>query len=233
MNRIIDEPMFRISEDSIQVKQMDPNRVAMIDYSISKAHFEAWNVHTSGVFCFNLDEALKVIPFKRLSKNTRISIFFDGKDGKVTFTLEDHRVRQRTLVMLEPDTEFPPHPKINYDATVKMVTKQLKEDLEDIKKVSDHVTFRVDSTGLTAEAIGETAKAKNTYAKGSDTLLALEVKEDCRAVFSLGYLPELLFDPKLCDVVGVHLSTDMPIKTTMFSKVGELYGWLAPRIETE
>jgi len=232
INRPTDEPVFRISEDAIGIRQMDPSRVCMIDYSIGKAYFEMWNVHTPGDCCFNLGEALKAV-FKKISKDTRVSIFVDSKDGNVTFTLKDSRVRQRTLPMLKPQSEKLPVPKLQFDATVKMVTKQLREDLEDIANISDHVVLKASPKEFVIEATGDIVKAKNTYEAESEALLNIQVTKECRAVYSLSYLTEALVDPNLCSVIALDFSENMPIRTTMFSDVGELYSWLAPRIECE
>lgn len=232
IKRITDEPVFNISLDALSIRQMDPSRVAMINYNIEKAYFEEWHVHTPGICCFDLDEMLKVA-FGNLAKDTRVGFFINGKDGQITITLKDSRIRKRQFPMLESTVENAPTPKLHFDAMFKLVAKPLQEDLAELAKVSDHAVLNGGMNSLKIEAIGDTTKGSNSYDKGSDLLIDAEVKTESKATYSLSYLTGMLFDPKLCDVVAFEFSTDMPIRVTMQTRFGNLYSYLAPRIACE
>lgn len=233
IGRFCDEPVFTISMDALCIRQMDPSRVVMLDYKLDKHDFDEWSVHTPGVCCFNMEEVLKVV-FSKLTKDTEIEVFIDGKDDTIHFTLKDTRVRKRSFPLLEPTIEDEiPAPKIDYRARYKIMAKQWQDDILDMEKVSDHVKLFGYTDKLVVKAEGDVVKGENTYKKGSDMLLTAEVREESKATYSLNHLKEHGVDPNLCDVASLELSTDMPLKVTLDTQLGPLYHYLAPRIETE
>ena len=232
IGRFCDEPVFIISMDTLSIRQMDPSRVVMLDYKLDKHDFDEWHVHTPGVACFNIESVLKVV-FSKLSKDTELEVFIDGKDGQIHFTLKDTRVRKRSFSMLQPMTEDIPLPRIDYKARYKIMAKQWQDDIIDMEKVSDSVKLLGYADKLVVKAEGDVVKGENKYEKGSDLLLTAEVKEESKATYSLNHLKEHGVDPFLCDVASLELSTDMPLKITLDTQLGPLYHYIAPRIEEE
>ena len=232
IERFTDEPIFHVLEDRITLRQMDPSRVAMLDYVLEKHVFEEWDVHTLGTFCFDVAEILKVV-FAKLSKDTKVTLFVDGKDGKATFTLQDTRTRKRSISLLNPHIEEVPIPKVTYHARFKIIAKQWHEDIEDLCKLTDHVTLVGRSDLLKVLATGDVIEGVNEYKLGGDLLLLAEANEECKATYSLAYLKDVGVDPKLCDLATLEFATDMPIKITMRTQIGTLCHYLAPRIEVE
>jgi proliferating cell nuclear antigen len=237
IHAITDEVLIKFEPDKICIRQMDPSRVCMIDFNIEKQYFEEWHVLNPGVACFNIDEVLKVV-FSKLKKDTYLTITINKPErGKITFTLKDNRERQRTFYLLdveESDQRLDtPAPKLNYNALYKLVTKQFHEDLLDMQKVTDHVKLFGYMDKLVMKAEGDTVKGETKYERGSDTLLNIETREESKATYSQSYLTDVCVNPNLCDIMTLELTTDMPLRATIHSPFGDLYTYLAPRIETE
>jgi len=229
---ILDEVTFQIEPDRLLIRAMDPGRVCMIDYSINKEHFEEWQVNKPGYATFNIEEVLKIV-FTAIKKDTIIRLTVNPVTDKLIFTLRDSRTRTREFPLLESSAEVIPSPKITFNALFKVVSKEWQDDIAEMEKSSDHVEIQVTQEGVTVKALGDIVKAENNYQKGSDILLDIKAKEDTHAKFSLSYLARdfKFFEPKLCDVATIEMSTDMPIKATLHTKFGDLYHYLAPRIQ--
>lgn len=231
---LLDEVTFQFEPNRLLIRFMDPSRVCMIDYAIDKEHFEEWKVNTPGLATFNIEEVLKIV-FTAIKKDTIVKLTVNPVTDKLIFTLKDSRTRTREFPLLEADTAVIPTPKITFNALFKVVSKEWQDDIMEMEKSSDHVEIQVTQEGVTVKALGDYVKAENNYERGSSILLGIEAKEDTHAKFSLSYLARdfKFFEPKLCDVATIEMSTDMPIKATLHTKFGDLYHYLAPRLDSD
>jgi len=233
IHKLADEVAFQFEPDMLVVRLMDPSRVAMLDYTIDKQYFYEWEVKKPGYAVFNIEEVLKVV-FAKIKKETVVKFSVDHQTSKLILTLKDSRTRTREFFLLETDKvpEIPPKPQITFNTLFKVVAKQWQEDIKDMHQVTDHIELHVAPEGVKVKAEGDVVKAENKYELGSDILLNVEAREYSKATFSLSYFEDFV-DPKLCDIATLELRTDMPIRITMHTKFGDLYYYLAPRIETD
>jgi len=235
IHRLEDEATFKVELDALCITNMNPSRTSMIDYTVKKEYFDEWHVTTLGACCFNIEEVLK-IALSKLKKDTPITVKIDGVAGNITFTMQEGRIRERTFPLLEVSQQVldTPKPHLTFNATIKVEAKKWQEDMEDIEKVSDHITLTATNEMVIVKAQGDVVKGENKYQRGSDVLLDLEVREESKAIYSLNALTdEIKIDPTLCDIAILEFSTDLPIRITMRTPFGDLYSYLAPRIETE
>lgn len=231
LNAITDEPTINVDYDKISIVQMDPARVAMADFTLPKEMFDEWHVHTPGKACFNLEDVLKEV--SRLTKDTRMRVFIDSKDGRMTFTLRDTRKRERLFYLLEVSTAEPVLPKVSFNARFKLLAKEIHEDLKELnEKHCDNVIIQTFDRDLTMIGMRDGPPFTNTYRLSDGTiLLNSEVIAESKASYSALWLPNLI-RPELCDVVGLEFSTDMPIRISHQSRAIFIY-YLAPRLEVE
>jgi len=234
IHRLVDEVTFKFEPDNLQIRAMDPSRVAMIDYKIDKNYFYEWEVKKTGYACFNIEEVLKVV-FPNIKKETVVTMKVDSQEEKLTFILKDSRERTRTFPMLEVEENYqePPEPKITFNAMFKVVSKAWQDDIKDMQKVADHVQIHIAPEGVKVKGEGDLVKAENKYELGGDILLNVECREYSKSTYSLSYLTDIGVDPSQCDIATLEMTTDMPIRITLHTKFGDLYHYLAPRIETE
>jgi proliferating cell nuclear antigen len=229
---LVSEITWNISKDGISMRQMDPSRVAMIELTMNKEDFEEFNVTTPGTVAFDAEIIKKALFAKPFQKGTSIGIKIDGVIGRITFILKDSGTRERSFVTLEPEQEDVPTPKISFNAKCKVVSKQIAKDIKELEKISDHMTILANTNALELQANGDCGVGKNTYQRGDDALLDIEVKEESKAVFSLSYLKDLI-QPALSELALIEFATNMPIKVTLLTKFGDLKFYVAPRIETD
>jgi len=227
-----DEVTVRFEADKMIIRLMDPSRVAMIDYTIEKQYFEEWQVFKPGFTCFNVETVLN-IALSRLKKDTKVSVEFN--EHHLVLKLKDDKERERTFPLLEANTEDVPSPKLYFDACYKVVGMAIKDDIEDLAKVSDHITLLGEVDSLTLKAEGDLAKGQNRHQRGDNGLLDIAVAKDSKATFSISYLLEFFRKGTwLGEVFSLEFSTDMPIKIVVNSaRFGYLNHYLAPRISCD
>jgi proliferating cell nuclear antigen len=230
---LIDEATFRINPENLELRAMDPSRVAMVDFEWPKTVFEEYTCTEPTKMCINISELLKLL--RRAGKDEVVELSLDEKTGRLHIRITGKYTRNFTMPTLESSEEEVPTPKIAFQVRVKATTEGLRQAIEDAQLVSDHVRIEVDAERLVLNAAGDLMGATIELPKGSDTLLELEAKEPSKATFSLSYLSEIIKAASATsDIATLEFSTDMPIKLDFQQiKDGKLTFYLAPRIETE
>ena len=230
---LIDEATFKIDEEGLKLRAMDPSRVAMIDFEWPKTIFEEYECVSPSKICINISELLKLL--RRAGKSEAVNLSLDEKTGRLQIVVTGKYKRSFTMPTLEAVEEEVPTPKIDFNVKAKTTTQGLSQAIDDAQLVSDHVRIEADSDKLLFIASGDLMGAKITLQKGSETLLDLETKEASKATFSLSYLSEIIKAASATsEIASLEFSTDMPIRIDFQqAKQGKLIFFLAPRIETD
>jgi proliferating cell nuclear antigen len=230
---LVDEATFKLDPESLKLRAMDPSRVAMVDFEWPKTVFEEYVCTEPTKMCINISELLKLL--KRAGKEEAVELSLDEKTAKLQLTITGKYTRNFTMPTLEASEEEVPTPKLTFNVKAKATAEGLSQAIEDAGLVSDHVRIEADPEKLVFNAAGDLMGATISIAKGSDTLLDLEVKEPAKATFSLSYLSEIIKAASATsDIATLEFSSDMPIKLDFQqTREGRLTFYLAPRIETE
>ncbi|MEM3041423.1 MAG: proliferating cell nuclear antigen (pcna) [Nitrososphaerota archaeon] len=233
ISTLVDEATFHINPDGIKLRAMDPSRVAMVDFEIQKTAFDEYISSGDAKICLNLSELLKLL--KRAGKDEAVELFLDDKTGQFMVTIRGKYVRTFSMPTLEVSEEEVPEPKITFNARVTVTTDGLRQALEDVALVSDHVRISTDSENMAMSAKGDIMGADIELKKGSDALLSVEAKEPSKATYSLSYLSEIVkAAAATSDIVTLEFSKDMPLRLDFRQRYdGKLVYYLAPRIEVE
>lgn len=233
ISTLIDEVTFNVSPKGIGVRAMDPSRVAMVDFRMERTAFDEFVAEENFKLCINISELLKLL--RRAGRDESVELFFDEKSGQLKITIRGKYTRTFNMPILEASEEEVPTPRIIFNASATLMTDGLRQALEDVALVSDHVRIEADNERVMMNAKGDLMGASIELRKGSDALLSLEAKEPTKATFSLSYLSEIVkAAAATSDVVTIEFSMDMPIKLDFKQPYeGKLTYYLAPRIEVE
>ena len=233
ISTLIDEGTFNISPEGIKLRSMDPSRVAMVDFLMQKSAFDEYVSDQDAKVCVNLSELLKLL--KRAKRDETLEIRLDESASQLIVVIRGKYTRTFRMPTLEVSEEEVPTPNVTFNAKVTLTTDGLKQSLEDVALVSDHVRIETDGEKFLMSAKGDIMGADIELQKGSDALLSLEVKEPCRATYPLSYLSDIVKAASATsEVVDLEFSTDMPIKLDFKQPYdGTLIYYLAPRIEVE
>ena len=233
ISTLIDEGTFNVSSDGIKLRAMDPSRVAMVDFTMQKTVFDEYASDEDTKICLSLTELLKQL--KRAGKDEAVDIHLDDATGQFVITVRGKYVRTFRMPTLEASEDEVPTPKITFNAKITLTTDGLRQSLEDVALVSDHVQIETDGEIMTMTAKGDIMGANVELKKGSDALLSLEMTEPSKSTFPLSYLSEIVkAAAATSDIVTLEFSTDMPIRLDFKQTYdGTLVYYLAPRIEVE
>jgi len=233
ISTLIDEGTFNLSPEGIKLRSMDPSRVAMVDFEMQKTAFEEYVSDQNGKICINLGELLKLL--KRAGRDEDIEILLDESTGQLVITIQGKYMRRFRMPTLEAMEDEVPTPKVTFNAKVTLTTDGLRQSLEDVALVSDHVRMETDGEKFMMSGKGDIMGANIELEKGSDALLSLEVKEPSKATYPLSYLSDIVKAASATsDVVSLEFSTDMPVRLDFKQPYdGTLVYYLAPRIEVE
>ncbi|MEM2875645.1 MAG: hypothetical protein QXL67_01655, partial [Candidatus Bathyarchaeia archaeon] len=175
ISTLIDEAVFEVTPDGISLREMDPSRVAMVDFNWSKTVFDGFDCSKLTKICVNIAEMLKLL--RRAGKEDSVELMLDEAKGRINIKLMGKYVRTFNIPILEASTEEVPTPKIVFNAKAKITTEGIKEAIEDALLVSDHVTIEANNEELIMRAAGDIMGATIEMKKGEGALLDLEVKE--------------------------------------------------------
>jgi proliferating cell nuclear antigen len=226
---LIDEGTFDIDKNGIKLRAMDPSHVAMVDFEWPKTVFDDYSCDTPTKLCINISEMLKFL--KRIGSDESLELSVDSQ-ARLNMILQGKYTRTFNMATLEPITEEIPAPKISFNAIAKISTSCLKNAMDDIATVSDHIQFEMTSKTLNMSATGYLGSASVEVGTDSEELLSLSVKEKSTATFSLNYLSETIKAAStISDVVTIEFSKDMPLRLNFEMTEGKLQYYLAPRID--
>ena len=230
---LVDEATFNVDLEGIQLRAMDPSRVAMVDFQWSKDVFDDYQCDQPQKMCINISELLKLL--RRASREEVIEISLNPENARLQISITGRYTRTFNMPTLEPQEEEAPTPKITFKVQAKITTDGLRQAIEDAQLVSDHVRIEADNEKLVLNATGDLMGANIELKKGSDTLLDLQVQEPSKATFSLSYLAEIIKAASASsEIATIEFANDMPIHIDFQQpKEGKLTYYLAPRIEVE
>jgi len=230
---LVDEATFNLNPEGIQLRAMDPSRVAMIDFQWPKTIFDEYECDQPQKMCINITELLKLL--RRTGKDETVELSLNPETARLQIAITGRYTRTFNMPTLEPQEEEVPTPKITFKVEAKITTDGLRQAIEDAQLVSDHVRIEADTEKLTLQATGDLMGATIELKKGSDTLLDLQTQEPAKATFSLSYLAEIIKAASATsEIATLQFANDMPIHIDFQQpKEGKLTFYLAPRIEVE
>ncbi len=227
ISALIDEGEFIITEEGLKLRAMDPSQIAMVDFLYPKSAFEKFEGDTGEKFGVSLADFDKVM--KRAKADDKLTIKID--EGRLVLMFRGKTLRKFVIPILDLGTGLAREPKIPFDATVRIYSDFLKDSLKDAAIVSSHVTFKVTPEAFYMEARGDKGEVNIIAEKGQDVLIGLEVSQEARAMFPLGYLNDLVSSADSGSQIELKLKTDAPLKMTYKIGDGQVSYYVAPRIE--
>lgn len=227
---LLDEANFITSERGIELRAMDPSRVAMVDFFLPASAFETYECTDTTRLGINLDEMTQIM--RRSGTSDELTMELEGT-SKLVMTFTGQNVRSFGISLLDlGDSEYPA-PTIESKAKVKLTAEALQQAVKDAEIIGDHIRIVTDDNGITLSASSETKDVKIFIEKDSDVIAEFNVKEDSSAMYSLSYLTEMTKAIKASELVMLAFSASMPIQLEFpIVAGGKLTYYLAPRIET-
>ena len=223
---LVNEVVFRIDKDKLELIAMDPANVAMIVYKLLGSVFVEYDMDEPVEIAINLDNLKQVLRRAKPADSLTLELL----ENKLKITLKSSSTRIFTLSLISMHEERQKIPELDFKCIVEMNSNLFDEAIEDMDVVSDSVAFEVKDDMFNIQAAGNISTAKVSFK--SDDFIKINSKENVRSRYSVEYLKKIIKGSKLSDKLTLSLSNDYPLKVEYKIVDKLLLGFiLAPRGE--
>ncbi|MCY0868473.1 MAG: proliferating cell nuclear antigen (pcna) [Desulfurococcus sp.] len=231
ISKIIEEASFKIDENGLSLRAMDPSTVVFVEFQIPRDAFSEYEVEGSHVIGVNMEEVAKVLKRARKGDSLILEVL---KDGRLSVVFEGHGLRRFNVPSVE--LTYEELPKISFDVGFKgkILPKAFKDIVSEVKPISDSVEFRAqrEESKLIVASSSEIAEVEIEFSASEGALIEYEILEDSRAKYTIDYLADITSASQAAEVMSLEFGNDTPIKLTYeLIGGGVLTFYVAPREE--
>ncbi|WP_297420694.1 DNA polymerase sliding clamp [Thermococcus sp.] len=228
-SNLIDEAAFKVTEEGISMRAMDPSRVVLIDLNLPEGIFSKYEVEEEETIGINMDHFKKVL---KRGKGKDTLILKKGDENFLEITFEGTAKRTFKLPLIEVEELELELPELPFTAKVVVLGEVLKEAVKDASLVSDAMKFIATENEFIMKAEGETNEVEIKLTLEDEGLLDLDVEEETKSAYGISYLADMLKGIGKADEVTVRFGNEMPLQMEyLIRDEGKLVFLLAPRVE--
>lgn len=230
ISELVNEGVFKITPDAIELIAMDPANVAMVIFKLLSSSFVEYDVKKEVELAINLSNLKQIL---RRAKPTDMLTLEVDANNRLLVQLKGNTIRTFSLPIIDIDNKEQKVPALEFPVTISTTSSILSEAIEDVDIVADSVSFMVENGKFIINAEGDLSNA-NIEIKSDDDTKIKSSKDKVKAKYSIEYLKKMIGAAKLSDRVTVQFNKDYPLKLE-FKAVDKLMlsFILAPRVENE
>jgi len=231
MAELIEEGIFKIDKSGISLVAADRAMVTVVDFKISSAVFEKYDIDKEHAVGLNIGNLLSVL--KRSGAGDRATL--DLKDSKLEIVLENASRRRFVIPILGlSQEEIPPVDQLEFTTSATLKPQVLQSGVDDAEVVSDSVLFEAGKDRFSMKAEGDISSAQLELESGNESLINIKADGNVRARYPLDYLKKIMKAAKVADTVSLEWGQDYPMKLAFKAadKIS-LSFILAPRVSEE
>jgi len=226
---IVEDAMFIVNDDGITFRGIDPAHVALLDVTFPKSTFETLESQTSFF-------GLRVDDFKNVINSAGNGDFIElhiEKDDSMKIMIDGILRMEYTLKLLEKTGITTPIPKVDVKSKVTISPNVLAKILDNIEKMSEHVTINAGIDKIQFLGKGDVGNAKIDLEKTNPDLKVLNVSEESTSMYSLEYMAKIIrhigrtcksVDFEYGEMTPMHMLFELP-------SMARVDYYLAPRVE--
>ncbi|MCX8190085.1 MAG: proliferating cell nuclear antigen (pcna) [Candidatus Diapherotrites archaeon] len=228
---LIDEAEFIVSEKGLTLKATDPSQIAMVDFEMPKNSFKEFQVDKELKLGADMDyfrqimsraKADDVIVLEIGADKAALSIKFLGKSS-----------RSFSMPLIDVSKGQIPNPKIEFEAELSLKAGLIQDSLKDAEILSAHIIFGVRNGIFYVSANSSRGTFAHEVQKNDSSIKKFEATKDCKAMFPLDYLKNMLKVLSSEDELKLFLKSDAPLKLEFMNEKARITYYLAPRIDVE
>ncbi len=225
ISQIIDEVVFKIKPEGMELLAADRAKVAAIDFKVKSTFFDSYKCEGEMKVGINLTEFLKIL--KRVKKTEKLELEIDEKENRIKVSAVGKTTRTFYLPILDiSEEELPPIDKLQFTSIVELETEILEEAIEDADTIADSVVFQTTEDGFLIYAESDSSKVEVKLDKTQ-----AKVDGEARARYPIDYLKKFFKASDISDIAKIEFGTDYPMKLTFDSVDIKIALVLAPRVE--
>lgn len=232
ISELVNEAIFKINKEGIELVAMDPANVSMILFKLSSSIFTEYKIKEPIELGINLTDLKQIL--KRANTSDTVSLSMVGK-GKLKIMFSGTTKRKFFLSIIDVDSKEQKVPELTFQAELKLDSKMLENAIKDADIVSDSLSFVVEKDKLTVKAEGDLSQSEIEIPSGEDVSIVLnEDVEKLKSKYSIEYLKKMMSATKISNNCEVKFGNEYPLwlEFNEPDKVS-LSFILAPRVEYE
>ncbi|RLF81037.1 DNA polymerase sliding clamp [Thermococci archaeon] len=228
-SNLIDEAAFKIAEEGISMRAMDPSRVVLLDLNLPASIFSKYDLDGEETVGVNMDHFKKVL---KRGKGKDILVLRKGEENFLEITLEGTAKRTFRLPLIEVEELELDLPELPFTVKAVILGEVLKEAVKDASLVSDSIKFIAKENEFVMRAEGETQEVEIKLTLEDEGLLDLNVEEETKSAYGVSYLADMAKGIGKADEVVLRFGNEMPLQMDYpIRDEGRLTFLLAPRVE--
>jgi len=204
----INEGNFRFNDDGVSLKATDPSQVVLVNFLMQKTAFDKFELEPNFVG-LDINELNKII--SRALPNDRLLIKLS--DNEMKLNLEGDISRSFALPLLDVSEEEIKMPSQEFDASVEINARILKEALKDASLFGSSVVLRVKEGQLSIEARGSSGTL-HSVAKQQPKAIAIKSNGEVVSKYSLTFLQNIVKEAEADQKVLLQLKNDAPMRVS-------------------
>jgi len=232
ISQLIDEGLFNIKPDGLELVATDRAMVAVIDFKLASSSFDNYEFEKETSMALNLINLLTIL--KRASNNDKLIMQLDEENSKLKLKIEGSYTRSFYIPLLEINADdIPPISQLDFPASATLDSSIISQGISDADIIADSVIIKLTPEGFSMNAEGDSSKTKLDIGKDVDVLSELNVKEDVQARYPLDYLKKIIKASRLADTAKIQMGNDYPMKIEFKGEGVSMSMVIAPRVSEE
>ncbi|MEM0001417.1 MAG: proliferating cell nuclear antigen (pcna) [Desulfurococcaceae archaeon] len=231
ISKIIEEASFKINEEGVRLRAMDPSGVALVDFYIPHNAFYEFDVSNEVNIGVNMDELAKVL--RRARKGDELVLEMTQL-GKLGVYLEGRGSRRFMLPSIELSYQEIPEISFEESFKCKILPKLFKDIVKELEAISDAIELYApeNSDALYFKAESEIAEAEIVLSSASGALIEYESTKEARSKYTIDYLSDIVTASQAAETLSLGFGNETPLKMIYeLPGGGTLQFYVAPRTD--
>ncbi|MEK6981337.1 MAG: proliferating cell nuclear antigen (pcna) [Candidatus Micrarchaeota archaeon] len=226
---LVEEGVFEVKKDGLQLKAMDPSQISMVSFTMPKSAFVEYSVEEETKLGLDISQFVNILARGKKGEKAELTL----EEGRLVVKFfTDKRKRTFKVPILDIGSGLSKELKIDYANYARINADALKEALKDAKLVSSHVRLILEPNAFIVDVKGEGGDVRAEFEKG-DEVSEIQTAVQTKATFPLQYLEDIVKAASGSSPVTINLETDRPLKVEYDIEKAKVVYYLAPRIESE
>ena len=207
ISSFISEGNFRFNDEGISLRAVDPSQIVLVNFLMKKSAFDAFEIEPTFV-------GLDLVELSRIMARAQPGdkMTLKMSDSELNIRLDGEISRNFSLPLLDVSDSEVRMPSPDFDASVEISARILKEAFKDAMLFGSSVVLRIKEGEMTIEARGSSGTL-HTVAKQAKGI-TIKSKSGVMSKYSLNFLQNIVKDAEPDQKVLLELKNDAPMRVS-------------------
>ncbi len=226
VSEMVDEVALRVSEEGVDVKALDPGKIALLKTFLPPEAFQDFKAEGELMVGLSVSNLVKAL--KHIKKNDRITIA--ANEEFVEILLEGTTFRRYKFRNIEVVSEEVPEISAEYDVEGTVLANPLRTAINELANLTDTIGLTVRGEAIVLYDY-ESKKTSYRLSSMTGTLVSLNVKKEVDVAFDSEYLSKIVDVLRLGGAVDIKFGSEAPLYLDFtISGGGRVQFYLAAKI---